>query len=222
MPNDMSIDNKKSPAFEDIGLTRYSEVLEQQRQRMHSVGKGEAEEMIFLTEHFPVYTLGRHGNASNMLFLPEGVECVRIERGGDITYHAPGQLVVYPIVSLWRRKLGVKDYVNALEQWVIDTIADYGLRGERAEGAPGVWLGVGTPRERKICALGVKIGRGVSMHGFALNGNTDLSGFRNINPCGFADKGVTSIAAELGHDIDMKQLKESVKAHIPEIIASVR
>lgn len=218
MPSVMCTDKNGYPCFENLGLTRYAGVRTMQLERMKSVGKGEATEVIYLTEHQPVYTLGRHGHESNLLFLPQGVECVRIERGGDITYHAPGQLVVYPIVSLWKRKLGVKDYVNSLEQWVIDTIADYGLKGERAEGAPGVWLGVGTPRERKICALGVKIGRGVSMHGFALNGNIDLSGFRNINPCGFSDKGVTSIAAELGHEIDMAELAERVKAHIPSAL----
>lgn len=167
---------------------------------------GEEPEVVYVTQHRPVYTLGRHGRAENLLVLPEGVECVRIERGGDITYHGPGQIVVYPIVSLWRRKMGVKDYVNTLEQWVIDTLADYGIRGERSEGAPGVWLETGTPRERKICALGVTVRRGVTMHGFALNANVDLSGFGNINPCGFRDKGVTSIAEETGRSVDLETL----------------
>lgn len=198
MPSAMSV--------ELLGLTDYREVLELQRQRMTEVMQGESPETIFITQHHPVYTLGRHGKAENMLLLPEGVECIRIERGGDITYHAPGQIVVYPIVNLWNRRLGVKDYVNLLEQWVIDVLAQYGIQGQRSEGAPGVWLETDTNRERKICALGVTVRRGVTMHGFALNANIDLAGFRNINPCGFIDKGVTSIATEVGHKIELDQL----------------
>lgn len=203
------------PDSESLGLTDYAEVRNLQLRRQAQVIAGESDEIIYLTEHRAVYTLGRHGNADNLLRLPQGVECVRIERGGDITYHAPGQLVVYPIIDLRRRRLGVKDYVNALEEWVIRTLALYGIRGERSEGAPGVWLDVGTPRERKICALGVKVTHGVTMHGFALNANIDLTGFRNINPCGFADKGVTSIAVETGESIDMAQLARRILRNIP-------
>lgn len=186
---------------------------------MEQVGRGEAEEVIYFTQHFPVYTLGRHGHASNMLSLPPGTECIRIERGGDITYHAPGQIVVYPVISLWHRKLGVKDYVNALEQWVIDTLSTYGIAASRADGAPGVWLGTGTPAERKICALGVKVGRGVTMHGFALNADIDLSGFGCINPCGFVDKGVTSIARETGLPVDLDDLQSRLAGLIPAQLA---
>lgn len=203
------------PPVEYLGLTDYRTVLELQRQRMAAVGRGEAGEVIWLTQHRPVYTLGRHGNAGNLLNLPHGVECIRIERGGDITYHAPGQLVVYPIISLWRRRLGVKDYVSALEQWVIDTLSTYGIEATRCEGAPGVWLGVGTPRERKICALGVKVGRGVTMHGFALNADIDLRGFSNINPCGFSDRGVTSIALETDVHVDIDDLIRRMLSCIP-------
>lgn len=207
-----------SSIFSNLGTTDYQHALALQRRRMAEVIDGNNEEVIYLTEHRPVYTLGKHGDKSNLLFLPESVECIRIERGGDITYHAPGQLVVYPIINLWKRKLGVKDYVHNLEQWVIDILSEYGINGERAEGAPGVWLDTGTLKERKICALGVKVRRGVTMHGFALNANIDLSGFRNINPCGFQDKGVTSIARELGHKIEMSRLIDIVKLTIPKTL----
>lgn len=204
------------PKIERLGITGYRDVWALQRQRRDAVAAGSAPEVIYFTQHRSVYTLGRHGHAENMLMLPSGVECVRIERGGDITYHAPGQIVVYPIISLWNRRLGVKDYVHALEQWIIDTIASYGITGSRSEGAPGVWLEVGTPRERKIAALGVKVGRGVTMHGFALNADIDLRGFSNINPCGFVDRGVTSIARETGcFYIDVDDLQDRLTACIP-------
>lgn len=165
-------------------------------------GVESGEEYLLFAEHDPVYTLGLHGHAENMLaseaqLASQGIECVRIERGGDITYHGPGQLVVYPIIRLKQHGLGVKSYIDLLEEAVIRTIAEYGVKGERVEGATGVWIEAGTPRERKICAIGVKCSRFVTMHGLALNVTTDLSRFSAINPCGFTDKGVTSLAAEL-------------------------
>jgi lipoyl(octanoyl) transferase len=141
-----------------------------------------------------------------------GIEFVQIERGGDITYHGPGQLVVYPILDMQKYSLGVKSYIDLLEETIIRVIAKYGIKGERVEGATGVWIDVGTPRERKICAIGVKCSRFVTMHGLALNVNTDLSYFSAINPCGFIDKGVTSISRELGHDIDMIEVKDLFKS----------
>lgn len=200
--------------FQNLGLTDYEETLLLQRETVASVQQGEAER-VFLTEHKPVYTLGRHGKEGNIIHIPEGVKCIRIERGGDITYHAPGQLVVYPVLNLWSRRLGVKEYVNTLEQWVIDILADYGIKGERAEGAPGVWIGIGTTRERKICALGLAVKRGVTMHGFALNASIDLRGFGNINPCGFIDKGVTSIERETDTPLDMKLLMKKAEELCP-------
>lgn len=190
----------------DLGLTDYREAWEIQKQAQTEVING-GSQRIYLTEHKPVYTLGRHGHAENILCLPTGVECIRIERGGDITYHAPGQLVVYPILNLHSNRLGVKAYVEMLEECVIQTIAHYGIKGERVEGAIGVWIGKNTPMERKICAIGVKVNRGVTMHGLALNVNTDLRGFSAINPCGFVDKGVTSIAAETSHPVDINEVK---------------
>ena len=201
----------------DLGLTGYRATWELQRGSQAEVIAG-APERIFLTEHHDVYTLGRHGHAENLLALPAGAECIRIERGGDITYHGPGQLVVYPILNLYSHRLGVKKYIDSLEEAVIRTMADYGLEGVRVEGATGVWMGVGTPAERKICAIGVKVSRGVTMHGLALNVNTRLSGFSAINPCGFVDKGVTSLQAELGREVDMADVKQRLASHLLSLI----
>ncbi len=198
----------------DLGLTSYRDIWDLQHKAQAEVIAG-APERIYLTEHRDVYTLGKHGHMENMLALPAGAECIRIERGGDITYHGPGQLVVYPIVDLFAHHLGVKKYVDCLEEAVIRTMAEYGLEGTRVEGATGVWMGVGTPVERKICAIGVKVTRGVTMHGLALNVNTRLEGFRAINPCGFVDKGVTSLSRELGGtEVPMQQVKNKMTNHL--------
>lgn len=209
----------------DIGLRPYREVWDLQKSIFHAIveakrmGIAGPWEKLLLVEHPAVFTLGKHGDSENLiaseaLLKMRGIECIRIERGGDITCHAPGQLVAYPIMDLERHRLrerdgrlGVKDYVWGLEESVIRTIAHYGIRGERVEGASGVWIGKGTPEERKICALGVKCSRFVTMHGLALNVNNDLSLFGLINPCGFIDKGVTSISREVGHPVDFDELK---------------
>lgn len=201
----------------DLGLTRYRDTWELQRQAQADVIAG-GYERVYLTEHHDVYTLGKHGHAENMLMLPPGAECIRIERGGDITYHGPGQLVVYPILNLHAHRLGVKAYVDALEEAVIRTMSDYGLEGVRVDGATGVWMGAGTSRERKICAIGVKVSRGVTMHGLAFNVNTRLSGFSAINPCGFVDKGVTSLQAEIGRETDMDEVKRRLSSHLLSLI----
>ncbi len=173
---------------------------------------------ILLLEHQPVITLGRHGDEANIIMASElerrGIECIRIERGGDITYHGPGQLVVYPVIDLEQMHLGIKSYINLLEEAVIRTIAEYGITGERVEGATGVWIGVGTPAERKICAIGVKCSRYVTMHGLALNVSTDLDAFRLINPCGFTDKGVTSIVRETGKPIQVAEVALRLASHL--------
>lgn len=201
----------------DLGLTDYKETRALQLEAVAAVRGGE-HERVYLTEHHDVYTLGKHGHAENLLSLPPNAECIRIERGGDITYHGPGQLVVYPIVNLVHHRLGVKAYVNILEEAVIRTLADYGVEGKRVEGATGVWLGTGTPSERKICAIGVKISHGVSMHGLALNVNTDLNGFKAINPCGFVDKGVTSLAKEVAKPVDMAEVKRLLSSHLLSLL----
>jgi len=180
-------------------------------------------EAVILLEHMPVITIGFHGNVGNLLLNEEQLkmremECIRIERGGDITYHGPGQLVMYPLLSLDKHGLGVKQYVEILEESVIRTLADYGIESGRCEGAPGVWLGRDSDKERKICALGVKCSHSMTMHGIALNVNTDLRGFDAINPCGFVDKGVTSMARELGHEMSMESVKKSIISHFLSLI----
>ena len=142
---------------------------------------------------------------------------MKVNRGGDITYHGPGQLVVYPIIDMANFGVGVKEYVDLLEEVVIRTVGEFGITGERLEGATGVWLDAHTPRARKICAIGIKCSRYVTMHGFALNVNTDLNYFNYINPCGFVDKGVTSIAKEVGAEIPVAEVKTIVKRYFEEL-----
>lgn len=177
---------------------------------------------LLFVEHPHVYTLGKSGDEANMLISAiqlqaKHAEFVKVNRGGDITYHGPGQLVVYPIIDMANFGLGVKDYVDRLEEVVIRTIEEYGIKGERLEGATGVWIEAHTPRARKICAIGIRCSRFVTMHGFALNVNTDLNYFHYINPCGFRDKGVTSIAQELGQEIPLQDVKERVKHHFIDL-----
>lgn len=198
--------------IQDLGLLPYRITWDLQHELMASLQQGSGKEYLLLVEHNPVFTLGFHGNAANML-LPEellkqkGIECIRIERGGDITYHGPGQLVAYPILDLRRHGLGAKAYVSLLEESIIHTLERYGIQGSRDPEAPGVWLDVEAPGQRKIAALGVKISHAVTMHGLALNVNTDLTPFSYINPCGFVDRGVTSMAIEKGEKLPFEEVK---------------
>ncbi len=211
-----------------LGLTPYRPMLERQRElhaemvALKREGRPVDVEWLISLEHEPVVTLGKHAKESNLIGLgalnARGIECVRIERGGDVTYHGPGQLVVYPLIDLEKHRLGVKAYVHLLEEAVIRTIAEYGVEGRRVEGASGVWIGAGTPRERKICALGVKCTRFVTMHGLALNVNTDLTPFTLINPCGFTDKGVTSLALELGGTLDFEKVRQSLTRNLLSLL----
>ena len=163
--------------------------------------------LIFCT-HPHVYTIGKSGNASNMLLDDGSVPVIRTNRGGDITYHGQGQIVGYPIFDLESLGIGLKEYIHKIEAAIIHTLAMYGIESERLNGATGVWLDTANPAKcRKICAIGVRSSRFVTMHGFALNVNTDLSYFSKINPCGFIDKGVTSMQAELGREIDEEEVK---------------
>ena len=213
----------------DVGVKDYGEMLEKQREifsimvEKKKLGQPIGDEYLFLVEHNPVVTLGKHAKTANVLFSEEmlrmrGVDLYHIERGGDVTYHGPGQLVMYPLIDLESHHLGVKDYVNMLEEAVILTLGEYGVKGERVQGASGVWIAASTAAERKICALGVKCSRFITMHGLALNVNTDLSGFNLINPCGFTDKGVTSIAKELGHFCDMNDVKQKLSFHFKSLL----
>jgi lipoyl(octanoyl) transferase len=177
---------------------------------------------LLFCEHPHVYTLGKSGKEQNMLLdllqlQAKEATFHKINRGGDITYHGPGQIVGYPILNLETYDMGIKKYIETLEQAVINCIADYGIEGTRLDGATGVWLDVGKPTVRKICAIGVRVSRWVSMHGFAFNVNTDLKYFEYINPCGFIDKGVTSLKKELGKELDIEDVKHNLRMHIGKL-----
>lgn len=178
---------------------------------------------LLFCEHPHVYTLGKSGDEQNLLInyiqlQAKNATFFRINRGGDITYHGPGQLVAYPILNLEDYVKGAREYIEKLEEVIIRTIALFGLRGERLKGATGVWLDTDVPgKTRKICAIGVRTSHWVSMHGFAFNVNTDLSYFGHINPCGFTDKTVTSLEKELGHSFNMEEIKQLVKSKFVEV-----
>ena len=168
---------------------------------------------FLFVEHPHVYTLGKSGDQNNLLInekqLKErGATYYKIKRGGDITYHGPGQVVGYPILDLENFFTDIHKYLRLLEEVIIKTIAEYGLKGERSKGETGVWLDVGTPFVRKICAMGIRSSRWVTMHGFALNVNTNLGYFDHIIPCGIRGKAVTSLEAELNRSVDLGEVKE--------------
>lgn len=170
---------------------------------------------VVFCEHPHVYTLGRSGRAQNMLLSEKrlaalGASLFHIDRGGDITYHGPGQQICYPILNLEDFSLGLKEYVALLEEAVIAVCRSYGLVAGRLQGATGVWLEADTPKARKICAIGVRSSRFVTMHGLAFNVNTNLTYFSYINPCGFTDKGVTSLAHELGQTLSMAEVRDAL------------
>ena len=211
----------KRTLFFDLGTMPYREAWAEQERLLESIKaakeKGEdTESYLLFVDHPHVYTLGKSGDEANMLVYAarlraEHAEFVRVDRGGDITYHGPGQLVVYPVIDMANFGVGVKDYVDRLEEVVIRTVRQYGIAGERLAGATGVWVEPHSLRARKICAIGIRCSRFVTMHGFALNVNTDLDYFHYINPCGFRDKGVTSIAREIGREVPMPEVKKLVK-----------
>ena len=173
---------------------------------------------ILLVEHPAVYTLGKSGNEGNMLCTEErlkslGAEFYHIDRGGDITFHGPGQLVCYPIIDLDAIGLGIRRYIDALEQSVIDLAAEYGIEAHRSEGASGVWITQGS-RLTKLCAVGVRASHGVTMHGLAMNVSTDLNWFHLINPCGFTDRGVCSLTTLTGREVTMDEVKPKFIHHL--------
>ena len=176
-------------------------------------------------EHPHVYTLGKSGDFSNLLLsekqlTEKGATFYKINRGGDITYHGPGQIVGYPILDLENFFTDIHKYLRFLEEAIILTLAEYGLKTERSPGETGVWFDVGTPFARKICALGVRASRWVSMHGFALNVNADLGYFDNIIPCGIRGKAVTSMHVELGKSVDEQEVKEKILKHFSALFES--
>jgi lipoyl(octanoyl) transferase len=185
--------------------------------RRENLGKQTENHFLFV-EHPHVYTLGKSGDLSNLLLTEtqleeKGVTFYKINRGGDITYHGPGQIVGYPILDLENFFTDIHKYLRLLEESIILTIAEYGLKGERSAGETGVWLDVGTPFARKICALGIRSSRWVTMHGFALNVNTNLGYFDHIIPCGIRGKAVASMEAELGKELDIEVVKEKILKH---------
>lgn len=178
---------------------------------------------FLFVEHPHVYTLGKSGDISNLLISEQQLAekeatFYKVNRGGDITYHGPGQIVGYPILDLDNFFTDIHKYLRLLEEMIILTLAEYGLKAERSEGETGVWLDVGTPFARKICAMGVRASRWVTMHGFALNVNADLGYFDNMIPCGIKGKAVTSLNVELGKkEIDMEEVKSKLLKHFTEL-----
>jgi lipoyl(octanoyl) transferase len=216
------------PRWDDWGLIPYAQASERQKEWFDAALQQKAaqkpvENRFILCEHPHVITVGRNGLFSNLLF-PEAVlaakrvELYHTDRGGDITYHGPGQIVGYPILDLECFRLGLKDYIRRMEELIIRTIAEYGLQGNRLDGATGVWLDVSqATKARKIAAIGVRSSRYVTMHGFALNVNTDLSYFKLINPCGFKDKGVTSLQQEIGREVAVEEVKQALVRHFDRL-----
>lgn len=221
-----------SVIYKDIGFKDFKDTWELQekiftdlvnrklRSESGEMPANETSGTFIFVEHPHVYTLGKNGSASNLLIdslqmRANGASLYRIDRGGDITYHGPGQIVGYPIFDLEQLKIGLKEYIYRLEQAIIYTLDEFNIKASRLEGSTGVWLDPGMPgMVRKICAIGVKASRFVTMHGFALNVNTDLSYFSHINPCGFVDKGVTSMEKETGRKMNMDFVKEAVKKYL--------
>ena len=220
----------KSIQFQDLGLKDYKETWDLQeeilkktvaikvRNRRENAGLSTPNHFLFVS-HAHVYTLGKSGDLSNLLLNEEqlktkGANFYKINRGGDITYHGPGQIVGYPILDLENFFTDIHKYLRLLEETIILTLADYGLEASRSQGETGVWLDAGTPFARKICALGVRASRWVTMHGFALNVNTDLGYFDHIIPCGIRGKSVTSLRVELKRDqVDENEVKEKLLKH---------
>ena len=223
--------------FEDLGIQSYQPTWDYQEQLLKEAvalkteartqnkeaSEAATQHRFILVEHPPVFTLGKNGNRSNVLVTDEqlkvlGIEYFHINRGGDITYHGLQQVVGYPIVDLDKFKPDLGWYLRSLEEVIIQVLAEYGLKGERSAGETGVWLDPQDPFvARKICAMGIKCSRWITMHGFALNVNTDLSHFEFIVPCGIQGKTVTSLEKELGKKIDYEEVKQKIKLHFEAI-----
>ncbi|KGO79246.1 octanoyltransferase [Flavobacterium beibuense F44-8] len=227
----------KQVQFLDLGMKDYKEVWDFQETLFSGIldvkVKNRREEKndatpnyLLFTQHPHVYTLGKSGDMQNLLLnekqlADKGATFYKINRGGDITYHGPGQVVGYPILDLENFFTDIHKYLRFLEDVIIKVMADYGLEGVRSEGETGVWLDVGTPFARKICAMGVRASRWVTMHGFAFNVNADLGYFDNIIPCGIKDKAVTSLNVELRVDkVDEEEIKQKILKYFTELFAA--
>lgn len=220
--------------FQDLGLCDYKEVwdyqellfqktVDQKIQNRREETNIDTPNHLLFVEHPHVFTLGKSGDLSNLLvnenqLESKGAKFYKINRGGDITYHGPGQIVGYPILDLDNFFTDIHKYLRLLEEMVILTLADFGLKAERSQGETGVWLDVGTPFARKICALGVRASRWVTMHGFAFNVNADLGYFDMMVPCGIKDKSVTSLNVELGKkEVDIEEVKQKLLWHFESL-----
>ncbi len=226
--------SQKQVRFRDLGRKEYKDTWELQERLFRSSldrkirnkreNAGETpEHYLLLVEHPPVYTLGKNGDMSNLLVSEDelkrkGATFFHIDRGGDITFHGPEQIVGYPILDLDEFYTDIHRYLRELEEVIIRTLADYGLQGDRSKGETGVWLDVGTPAARKICAMGIRASRWVTMHGFAFNINTDLSFFDLMVPCGIRDKQVTSLQKELGRRVPLDEVKAVLLQHFSEVL----
>ncbi|MDX2414414.1 MAG: lipoyl(octanoyl) transferase LipB [Bacteroidales bacterium] len=225
-----------SIVYKDLGRKDYQEAWDFQKEIFSKLvdskkgGKGVPETgeivlpgTLIFVEHPHVYTLGKSGSEANLLMdniqlQAKDASFYRIDRGGDITYHGPGQIVGYPIFDLDILKLGLKEYIHKLEEVIIRTVGEFGLSASRLTGGTGVWLDPAIAgKARKICAIGVRASRYITMHGFAFNVNTDLSYFNNINPCGYTDKGVTSLEKELEGSQNFESVKSIVKRNMQEV-----
>lgn len=220
----------KKVRYEDLGLIEYKKCWDYQKELFNktlaikSANRKEGlssatKNYLLFCEHPHVYTLGNSGDKKNLLVNEDylksrGATFYKINRGGDITYHGPEQIVGYPILDLDNFFTDIHKYLRLLEEAVILTLKEYGIGGERSNGETGVWIDVGGPKARKICALGVKTSRWVTMHGFAFNINSDLSYFENIVPCGIVGKQVTSLKKEIGDYVEMEAVKEKLKSHL--------
>lgn len=224
----------KTVQLQDLGYRDYKDTWDYQEQLFRGIidikiknRRGSTQSptpnYLLFVEHPHVYTLGKSGDINNLLVdeavLPrKGASFYKINRGGDITYHGPGQVVGYPILDLDNFFTDIHKYLRLLEEMVILTLAEYGLKGQRSKGETGVWLDVGTPFARKICAMGIRASRWVTMHGFALNVNTDLGYFDLMIPCGIKDKAATALNVELGvNKIDMKAVKKKITHHFSSL-----
>lgn len=214
--------------LQDLGSQPYKQTWDYQEELLQQKIKAkqdglEASDYLLFVEHNPVYTLGKNGKEKNLLInqqmlAAKGIEYFHINRGGDITFHGPEQLVGYPVLDLDNYKTDLGWYLRSLEEVIILTIGEYGLKGERSKGETGVWIDAAVKgKERKICAMGIRCSRWITMHGFALNVNVDLNYFNFITPCGIQDKQVTSIQKELGHAVDMNEVKEKLVKNFEQV-----
>ncbi len=209
--------NKNIISYKDAFELQTKIQTEKIRQKTN---KQEITNDIIWCQHPHVYTIGKSGDQNNLLiseaFLKKiNAEYFQTNRGGDITYHGPGQLVCYPIIDLHQFNIGVKKYIEILEKSVIEFVAEYGIKGQINDSAAGVWIDTNTPNERKICAIGVKISQGITMHGFALNLTTNLDYFNHINPCGFTNKKATSVKKETNLDVSIDEAIAKLQEIIP-------